>query len=793
MIRNYIKTAFRSLLKNKGFTFINVFGLALGLATCLLIVFYVFDELSYDRYNTKYDRIYRVNTDLKYNGVLSLFATSANPIAAGLVREFPEVEKSARLAGAVNIRFKKGNEIIREDEDGATFYADPDIFQIFSWPMLYGNPKTALTTPNAIVITESEAKKYFNRVDVVGQTLFLVTDSSNHEITGVIRDMPSASHFKANFLMAIEQKAETNWNGIGGIYTYILLKPQANRRNFEAKLNGFMRRHLDQVPGFDYKRFEKHGNYLRINLTPLKDIHLHADRQWEMGPNGNIQYIYIFAGIALFILLLACVNFMNLSTARSASRAREVGVRKVLGSSRKYLIAQFLSESVMITIIAAVIAVLAAWALLPFFNQISGKHLAITVQIIVWLLPALLVIVIVVGVLAGSYPAFFLSAFNPITVLKGKLSTGLKGNTLRGFLVVFQFAISIFLIIGTLVIYNQLNYMQSKDLGYNRYQMLIVKNMTAINDPKVLKREIKRLPGIADATLTSYLPTNSGQFNNLIADDKGKDFFTALWPVDEDYLPTMGMKLVKGRNFSHDFVTDSSAVIINEAAVKLFGYTDKCLNRTLSNKKYHIIGVVKDFNFGSLRENIRPLVMQMKDDWHASLSIRASTRNLPALLNQIEVQWKSLAPNEHFEYSFMDDDFNALYKNEQRMGQLFVIFTSLAIIIACLGLFGLAAYAAEQRNREIGIRKVLGASVSAITAMLSKDFIKLVFIAVLIATPLAWLVMQKWLQGFAYRQNIQWWVFVVTAFGAAFIAVVTISFQSIKAAMANPVESLKNE
>ena len=792
MIKNFIKTAFRSLLKNKDFTFINVFGLALGLATCLLIVFYVFDELSYDRYNTKYERIYRVNTDLKYNGVLTHFGRTSKPVAAALAREFPEVDRSARISGALNIRFKKNNEIIREDEDNTTFYCDPGIFGIFTMPMLYGNPKTALTEPGSIVITESEAKKYFNKTDVIGRTLFLVTDSTTWKITGVMRDMPSQSHFRANFLMQMSQVPGNDWNGLGGFSTYLLLKPGADRKRFEAKLDGFMRRHLDGLPGFKYEQFAKHGNYLRLNLMPLKDIHLHSNLQWQLGAGGNIQYIYIFSAIALFILLLACVNFMNLSTARSANRAREVGVRKVLGSSRKYLIGQFLSESIMVTLAAAIIALLAAWALLPLFNQVSGKQLAITAQTFTRLLPSLFIIIVVVGVLAGSYPAFFLSAFQPIAVLKGKLSAGFKGGALRGFLVVFQFAISIFLIIGTFVIYNQLNYIQNKDLGYNRNQVLIVKNMTAIGDPKILKREIKQLPGVVEATLTSFLPTNSGALNNLVSNDKDKDFFTAFWPVDEDYLQTMGMKLVKGRNFSREFSTDTAAVIINEAAAAIFGYNKDPLNKMLS-KKYHVIGVVKDFNFTSLRDNIGPLVMQMADDWHASLSIRVSTYNLPALLAHIRDTWKSLAPNEQFEYSFMDDDFNALYSNEQRMGKLFVIFTTLAIIIACLGLFGLAAYAAEQRNREIGIRKVLGAGVSTLVTLLSKDFIKLVLIAIVVAMPLAWWAMQKWLQGFAYRDNIHWWFFASTALGAVIIAFVTISFQSFKAASASLVDSLRSE
>jgi putative ABC transport system permease protein len=556
-----------------------------------------------------------------------------------------------------------------------------------------------------------------------------------------------------------------------------------------------MNSHLSTTTGFDYARFEKRGNYLKLNLTPLTDIHLHSNRLNELAANSNIQYIYIFSAIALFILLLACINFMNLSTARSANRAREVGVRKVLGSSRRHLIFQFLAESLIVTFTAALMALLAMWILLPQFNHVSGKQLALTFQTIKWLLPSLLFIVLVVGIFAGSYPAFFLSAFRPIDVLKGKLSAGFKGGALRNFLVVFQFAISIFLIIGTLVIHNQLNYIQNKDLGFNRSQVLIIKNVNTLNNPKILKQEIKQLPGVINATLTSYLPTSSSRYGINIDNKQKNGPFAQFWPVDEDYLNTMGMKLEKGRNFSAQFSTDSAAMIINETAAKVYGYANDPLNRTLYNDKtkYHIIGVVKDFNFSSLRDNVAPLVMVMANDWMARLSIRVNTNNLPALLARIEYKWKTVAPNEHFEYSFMDEDFDAMYRTERRMGQLFIIFTTLAIVIACLGLFGLAAYAAEQRNREIGIRKVLGAGVSTLVTMLSKDFIKLVIISIIIATPLAWLTMHQWLQGFAYRDSIHWWVFVVTGLSAISIAFITISFQSVKAAMANPVDSLRSE
>lgn len=788
MIKNYIKTAFRSLLKNKGFTFINVFGLALGLATCLLIVFYVFDELSYDRYNTKYERIYRVNTDLKYGGTVTSFAISAPPVGDAMVKEFPEVEKSTRIALAINLRFKKGNEIIQEDR---SIYCDPAIFDVFTLPMIAGDPKTALKEPNDIVISEKAAKKYFNSTDVIGKTLTTVGNDGNsiYKITGVIKNIPEQSHFKADFLFGLDANQSKGWNGFR-LNTYILLKPGADPKGLEAKFDGLLRRHID-TKDFNYTKFAAHGNFIRLSLTPLKDIHLTSNRQRELSPNGNIQYIYIFSAIAIFILVLACINFMNLSTARSANRAREVGVRKVLGSSRKHLVAQFLTESLIVTLVAAVIAVLIALLLLPFFNQVSGKELSIGLQTFTRLLPALLVIIVVVGILAGAYPAFFLSAFQPVHVLKGKLSAGFKGSKLRSFLVVFQFGISIFLIIGTLVVYNQLNYIQSKDLGFNRDQVLIVKNVTTLKDPKILKQETKQIAGVINATLTSFLPTGTLRFPNVFESSSGKKIQGEFWTVDEDYISTMGMKLAAGRNFSNQFATDSSAMIINETAAKMLGYNGDPSERI--NEKYHIIGVVKDFNFSSLRDNVTPLVMVTAPDWMASLNIKVNTANLPALMARIESTWKQLSPNQHFEYSFMDEDFNAMYNNEQHMGKLFFVFTTLAIIIACLGLFGLAAYAAEQRTREIGIRKVLGADVSALVAMLSKDFIKLVLISIFIATPLAWWAMHQWLQGFAYRQNIQWWVIASAALGSVIIAFITVSFQSIKAAVANPVDSLRSE
>ena len=808
MIKNLIKTAFRNLLKNKGFTAINVLGLALGLATCMLIVFYVYDELSYDQFNLNADRIFRINNDIKFGGNENSYAVAPAPLANALQSEFPEIEKVLRFRDQGGFRVKKGNQQIQEMR---MIYADPSVFSIFTFPMIQGDPATALKEPNTVVINESTAKKYFNSLNVVGQT-FTFNDDKLFKITGVIKDIPKQAHFNFDFFISMASWPDSkNTSWVSNNYvTYILVKKGVAVKGLAAKFPKLVNEHvgpqLQAIVHIGIKELEHQGNYFRFSLIPLKDIHLHSNRVAELGANGNIQYVFIFSVIAIFILLIACVNFMNLSTARSANRAREVGVRKVLGSPRKLLIAQFLSESLIITFVACVLAVFAAILLLPLFNQLSGKVLVITSQTIVWASPVLFLVVLFIGCLAGSYPAFFLSAFQPIEVLKGKLTSGFKGGGLRSFLVVFQFTISIFLIIGTLVIYNQLKYIQSKDLGYNRDQLLIVRNVYAIGkQTKAFKTEIEKLPEVKNATLTGFLPAEGqGNSSTLFEDhsmDPKKAISSQVWTVDDHYITTLGMKMVAGRNFSSQMATDSTALIINESAAKLLGFTDP-INKQLyyPTDMYgkhivpmRIIGVVKDFNFNSLRQNITPVVLTYGDDWGA-LGIKVSATNSPALISKIKNVWHRMAPGKEFDYSFLDKDFEATYRTEQRTGTLFITFTSLAIIIACLGLFGLAAYAAEQRTKEIGIRKVLGANVAFIVAMLSRDFIKLVLLSIAIAVPFAWWFMQTWfLQSFAYKQDIQWWVFVAAGFGAILIAFITISFQSIKAALSNPVNSLRSE
>jgi len=806
MIRNYIKTAFRTLIKNKGFTAINVFGLALGLAACLLIVFYVFDELSYDRYNVNADRIYRVNEDLKLGDNKVQYAVCMPPLAQTLKNDFPQVENAVRLKAGGGMHVKKGNENILEYN---MIFADPSIFDVFTLPIIYGNKATALTEPNTVVITESTAKKYFNKVDVVGQNL--ITDA-NHgmKITAVIKDIPQQSHFHADFILSMASFPDSRSNEwLRSDYnTYVLMRKGADYKKLEAQFPQLLRRYSgDQMQAelkMSYDKFEQSGSYFRMNMIPLTDIHLHSNQTGELSANGTTQYVYIFSVIAIFILLIACVNFMNLSTARSSNRAREVGVRKVLGSARKYLVAQFLSESILITLLSVIIALIIAIAILPTFNHFADKDIVVNTATLVWLIPSSVLAVLIIGFLAGLYPAFFLSAFKPIDVLKGKVSTGFKGGRLRSFLVIFQFSISIILIVGTLVVYNQLHYIQNRDLGYNRNQVLVIQNAFELGGhSKTFKQEVKQLPGVENATLTGFLPTTQNRstaifYKQAVADPK-QAIFPQTWNVDEDYVKTLGMKLAAGRSFSAQMPSDSSTVVINETAAKFLGFTD-AVNKiiykssgggTPTFKPYTIIGVIKDFNFSSLRDNINPVILQLGDDT-GDLSLRVQTTNLPALLAQIEDKWRGMSA-AHFQYSFMNQDFDGMYRTEQRTGTIFIAFTILAIAIACLGLFGLAAYAAEQRTKEIGIRKVMGANVSLIVAMLSRDFIKLVCIAILISSPIAWWAMNKWLQNFAYRTSFQWWVFAVAGLTAIIIAFVTISFQSFKAAVANPVKSLRSE
>lgn len=807
MFKNYLKIAFRNLIKNKFYTSINIIGLAVGLATCLLIFLYVTDELGFDKYNVNAERIYRVNNEVKFNGNYLDLAQAPALMGVTMLQEMPQVQQYTRIRWYGSFLVKKGNESIQEQRVG---YADSTLFDVFTLPVIAGNAKTALKDYHSLVITETIAKKYFNSTDAIGKTM-LINDTGNYKITAVIKDIPKQSHFNFDFFVPMMENGGSNedtWLS-ENYSTYILIKKNADAKQVEAQLNPFMDRHvgpqLQSLVNISMSDFKKGGGYIRASLTPVTAIHLHSSKIAELDANGNAEYVYIFSGIALMILLIACVNFMNLSTARSSNRAKEVGVRKVLGSLKKNLVQQFLTESFLISFIALIIAVVIACLLLPYFNQLAGKEIYTVTLLQPSVLLSLVVLMIIVGLLAGSYPAFFLSSFQPIDVLKGKLAAGFKRSWLRNALVVFQFAISIVLIFGTIVIYNQLNYIHNKDIGFNRNQVITINHTNTLgNQAQTFKNELLQISGVQAATMTGYLPVNNARNSNTYFTSSTLNPSTAInvqnWTVDENYIPTLELKMVRGRNFSQQFLTDSTGIIINEAAAKFLA-TNDLLNKRLytinniqtkSQLNFHIIGVVKNFNFSSLRDVVTPLALLYGKD-NSGISVRIQTANVPAAIEQIRNKWKAMTPSQPFDYSFMDEDFNKLYTTEQRTGHIFITFALLAILIACLGLFGLVTYAAQQRIKEIGIRKVLGASVSNIAGMLSTDFLKLIIISAIIAFPLAWWAMNKWLQGFAYRITISWWVFVVAGVLALLLALVTVSFQAIKAAIANPVKSLRTE
>jgi putative ABC transport system permease protein len=809
MLKNYLKIAWRNITKNKVFSFINIAGLAIGLACFTLIALYVVDELSYDRYNEKASRIYRVDSDILFGGTEQKLAVCSDPMGATLKKDYPQVEQYVRLYTSDGPkRIKKGDVFITEVN---VANADSTLFDVFTLPAVAGDINTALDEPNTVVLTETMAQKYFGSTDVIGKMLETNENGSTlYKVTAVIKDMPRNSHFIVDFFFSMDN-VSYGWNNYlsHNFQTYIVLQKGTDPKKFSANFSQVILKYIvPQAKQFmqigSMEEFEKAGNKLEYSLMPLTDIHLRSDKKAELDANSSIQYVYIFSAVAIFILLIACINFMNLSTARSANRAKEVGIRKVLGTERKTLIRQFLTESTLTAVISLAISLFIAWLVLPYFNDLSGKSLSVSQLFSSYFLPFLLLMPLIVGLLAGSYPAFFLSSFQPITVLKGKISTGAKRSYLRSSLVVFQFATSIFLIIGTIVVYKQLNYIQSKKLGFNKDQVLVINGTGVLREKSSpFMNEVLKMKGVVSGTFSGFLPVsntsrNDNTFSKEAVMDSKNGFNMQVWTIDDNYVGTLGMEMAKGRNFSKEFPSDSSAMIINETTAGLLGYSDPIGKRVYSNDgnggmiAYNIVGVVKNFHFESLRENIGPLCFVYgRSRWLTSFKV--NTADITGLVKNIESQWKAMVPSMPFAYRFMDDAFDNMYREEQRIGKIALSFAILTILIACLGLFGLATYMAEQRTKEIGVRKVLGATVSNIVSMLSKDFLKLVVISAVFAFPLAWWSMHKWLEDFAYRINIGWWIFIAAGAGALLIALLTVIFQAIKAAIANPVKSLRTE
>jgi putative ABC transport system permease protein len=814
MFRNYLRIAFRSLRKSKGFTALNVSGLAAGLGVCLLIVLYVTDELSYDRYNVNADRIYRIDEDIYLNNTKYDAVTTSKFFGPALVASYPKIRQMVRFRNPGDLLVRKGNDHIL---DHHFTFADSTIFKVFTLPMIAGDPNTALNNPHSIVIDESAARRYFNSTDIIGRTLEVGSDNTLLKITGVIRDMPEQSQFHFSFIRPIREAysfndpSDNDWVS-NAYYTYILVQPGITRAEVQKDVDAVVNlkvypalQGMFRVSGAD---LEKAGNHFRCRVFPLTDVHLYSNKSGELEANSNIQFVYIFSVIAVLILLIACVNFMNLSTARSANRAREVGIRKVAGSTKGHLILQFLTESILLSLFSLILALVIAVLLLPIFNQLAGKSLHPDVLFSGRFLPVLILLVLLVGCLAGSYPAFYLSSFQPIQVLKGKIGAGFRSSWLRSSLVVFQFFISIGLIVSTLVIYRQLHYIRNKEVGFNRDQVLVIHDTWPLGRDGTtnLRSNLLTLAGVTDATVTPDIPTvggdqywQEGWFREASLDARKSNIMTTL-RVDDHYVPTLGMQIVKGRNFDlAQFPTDSTAILLNEAAVATLGVKDP-LNLILYNHDdlykiitYHVVGVVKDFNYNSMHDKIHPVVMMVNTFNWSSMAVRFHTNDVSSLVRQVESKFHAAKQGLPFSYTFMDNDFDHLYHAEQQTGRIFISFAVFAILIACLGLFGLVTYAAEQRTKEIGIRKVLGASVSGIVGLLSRDFTMLVGIAALIAFPVAWWAMYKWLETFAYRTEISWWIFLVAGAVALAIALLTVGIQTIRAALANPVKSLRAE
>ena len=812
MIKNYFKIALRNLQRNKAFSFINIFGLAIGLATCTLIMLYIFSEMGFDEHNKDADRIFRIATKAGQLGNVKdkPWAATSAPIAWGLKEDMPEVEQSTRL-----LKFPNLDKMILKYEHGSDnrqfyetngYYVDSNFFQIFTYSLKYGNALTSLNEPNSIVISEEVSQKMFGNQNPLGKSINIRMPfgNFNYKVSGVFKDVSLKSHIPAHFFLSMRNgdigtwvDQQTNWATNNIFFTYVKLKDGTDPKAFEKKLQAF----IDKRGGADMKAL---GISKQLFIQPLKNIYLHSDLDNEIAPNGNITNLYILGSIALFVLLIACVNFMNLSTARSGKRAKEVGIRKVMGAEKKFLVYQFLGESVMMSFFALLLALLVAYALLPFFNNLTRKNLTLFGKPELWLWIAGLTLFS--GMLSGFYPAFYLSSFRPISVLKGRLLNNFSAITIRKGLVVFQFTISICLILGAVVTIKQLNFLDNQQLGFNKNQQIILplQDKNAIKNYDAFKNELLKNPAVKNITSGSTYP-GVPNVEDMLFYPEGKTIKDIkdvhLATVGDDYFKTLGFTILSGRGFSKEFTADSNSIVLNEAALKEFGYD---VTTAVGKKIYfdfqgthntmEIVGVVKNFNFESLYNSIKPFGFTTSlGNKYSYLIANVATKNYPNLLKDIKYSWSKINPDIPFSYSFLDTDFQKNYEKDQRISVIVSYFTFIAILIACLGLFGLSAFSAEQRTREIGIRKVLGASVSNVASLLSKDFIKLVLIALIIASPLAWFVMNKWLQGFAYRTPVSWWLFALAGLLAIIIALLTVSFQAIKAAIANPVKSLRTE
>jgi len=808
MLASYFKISFRNLVRNKSYAMVNIGGLAISGAVGLIILLFIANELRYDRHNTKADRIYRLHFEHRFGNNHAHMATTPAMAASALQQEFPEVESTTRFLdyGTYLVRTDGSNESTKEYH---VLWTDSTVFKIFSIHVLEGNPNKALADPYGVAISKRAAEKYFGQASALGKSLVL--DNRIHtQVTAVFEDLPATSHFHADFLISLAgdwpAAREARFTGFSrnDFQTYLLLRPGADVKNLEAKLPAFVKKYNGRAEG---------GDFARLELMPLADIHLHSHLRGELETNGDIVYVYLFSTVAVFVLLIACINFMNLATAQSTTRAKEVGVRKVLGSQRGHLVWQFLLESAIITMGGFTLAVGLAYLLTPVFSNVLQKSLTLPLNE-PWFYAALCVAMLMVSLLAGAYPSFFLSAFKPVNVLKGKNPLRQRGSLLRSGLVVFQFVVSIFLIVGALTVSEQVTYMQNKKLGFDKDQVLLVKDAYALRpNSGVYKTEAEKIATVHSATVSGFIPVEGGSdfprrdrsfwnegtqpsTNNLVSIQQ--------WSVDFDYVKTLGMNMIAGRTFSKDFPSDSAAVVLNKTGAERFGLGNDPVGKRIATFGggnggpdfehpvfFTVIGVVDDFHFASLKENIGPLGLFLgRSDGFVSVRFDGDPRPVIAAL---EATWRRMAPGQPFQYSFLDLEYGRMYEGEQRLARLFGIFATFAVIIACVGLFALTAYAAQQRTKEIGIRKVLGASVGGIIVMLSGEFTKLIVMAFVIATPLAWYGVHWWLQSFTYKIEVGVVVYATAGLLVLLIAWLTTCYHSYRAASANPIQSIRTE
>jgi putative ABC transport system permease protein len=820
MFKNYFKIAWRNLAREKIYSSIKIGGFALGIAACLLIALFISNELGYDRHFPDGDRIYRIVDVDNIHGVKG--ACLQTPFSNTLKEDFPEVEQVGRI-NRLEIFGAGSNEIRRSDNNMNTHeqgfvYADQSLLEILNLPMVYGDQAHALDEPNTIVISKRIADKYFPNEDPVGKTFIINNNlpfrmvkglinnifSKPYRIGGVI-NFPEKSHFQYDFLLTLKgvefwPGEQDNWNA-QNYHTYVKLRPGTNASRFETKLTDIIPKKyiIPRARQAGYKDAEKLLERYSYKLQPLSDIYLNSERVRDDLTHGDIRFVWLFGIIAVFILVIASINFINLSTAKSANRAKEVGLRKTVGSNKGNLIGQFLTESVLYSILSLVLGIILADVLLPYFNMLSAKSLVIPWSAWWWLLPLLIISSVIIGIFAGLYPSFYLSSFNPVRVLKGSLSRGSKSSNMRSALVIFQFTISIILIIGTLIVYRQFGYILNKKLGFDKEQVLLLHGTNTMGDHVTsLKNELLKLADVKSVSIGDYLPISGTKRNGNNFWNNGKLLMEPpvggqFWQVDHEYINTMGMNIVKGRNFSIEMPTDSEATIINQTLAKELGLTDTIGKRiTNGMETFTVIGIVEDFNYESLKQEIGGMCLVLGDSPNI-VSVKVNTSDMSRTIHSITGIWDGFSPNQPIRYTFLDESFAMMYADVQRMGLIFSTFALLAIIIACLGLFALSSFMIVQRTKEIGIRKVLGSSISNVVYILSKNFLVLVAVSNVIAWPVAYYFMNKWLQDFAYRIHISWWMFILAGGLTLVIALLTISWQATRAAMANPVESLVYE